>query len=234
MIEMLVAVLMVVVVMTSISRAFVTGIMFQKNGETARNLEVKRIAFEDRLRAIIEGAVLYTPDHFFIAPIPDTTGQTAPTDTSGIALAEGADSLVLTSVPSTLPGAFLHSTGESFEDLNSRFGPLAGPSEIGISTVPVGDAGLAQGLFLRIQTPPDSDPTKGGTETLMMDHLQAIKFQFYDGTQWDDSWDTTKTNANQLPLAVKVTYYLQNDPVSRTMLIRVPMGTPPSSGSPPS
>ena|GEM_PF-990653 len=229
-VEMLTAIVIATLVMTSLSRTVVAGINFQKNGETARIAEARRVAFEDHLKAIIEGAVLYTPDHFFISPIPNNVSAPV-TDTSGITLAEGSDSLVLTSVPTTMPGAFLHSTDTVFEDLNQRFGPLAGPAEIGLSTTPVGEAGLAQGLFLRTQTPPDSDPTQGGTETLMMDRLQAIRFQFYDGTQWDDSWDTRNGNKGQLPMAVKVTYYLLNDPMTHTILVRVPMGTTASSNN---
>jgi hypothetical protein len=209
----------------------VTGVTFQKKGEEARTAEAKKLAFEDRLRQIIEGAVLYTPDQFFISPIPDSANPTTP-DTSGDSLAEGAASLVLTSVPTTMPGAYLHATGQSFEDLNQQFGPLAGPSEIGLSTQPVGAAGLARGLFVRTQTPPDSDPTQGGTETLMMDKLEAIRFQFYDGSQWDDSWDTRNGNKGQLPTAVRVTYYLTDDPIARRLLVRIPLGTPASSGGP--
>jgi hypothetical protein len=37
----------------------------------------------------------------------------------------------------------------------------------------------------------------------MMSGVQDIKFQCYDGSAWNDNWDTTSSNTN-LPVAVRV------------------------------
>jgi len=44
------------------------------------------------------------------------------------------------------------------------------------------------------------------TEQLMLSGVQSVKFSCYDGTQWDDTWDTTNPTATytNLPLAVRV------------------------------
>ena len=44
------------------------------------------------------------------------------------------------------------------------------------------------------------------TEQLMLSGVRSVKFSCYDGTQWDDTWDTTNPTATytNLPLAVRV------------------------------
>jgi hypothetical protein len=44
------------------------------------------------------------------------------------------------------------------------------------------------------------------TEQLMLNGVQSLKFSCYDGTQWNDTWDTTSPTAinTNLPMAVRV------------------------------
>ena len=44
------------------------------------------------------------------------------------------------------------------------------------------------------------------TDQLMLNGVASLKFSCYDGTQWDDTWDTTSPTAiyTNLPLAVRV------------------------------
>jgi type II secretion system protein J len=44
------------------------------------------------------------------------------------------------------------------------------------------------------------------TEQLMLSGVQSLKFSCYDGTQWDDTWDTTNPSSTytNLPTAVRV------------------------------
>jgi hypothetical protein len=44
------------------------------------------------------------------------------------------------------------------------------------------------------------------TDQLMLSGVASLKFSCYDGTQWNDTWDTTSSTAinTNLPLAVRV------------------------------
>jgi type II secretion system protein J len=52
-----------------------------------------------------------------------------------------------------------------------------------------------------------STTTPDVTDQWLMSGVQDLHFSCYDGTQWQDSWDTTSSNTN-LPLAVRVSIQL--------------------------
>jgi type II secretion system protein J len=56
----------------------------------------------------------------------------------------------------------------------------------------------------------------------MMGGVQTIKFECFDGTQWLDNWDTTTSNTN-LPVAVRVSIQLANDPADPPVAMVVPV-----------
>jgi hypothetical protein len=49
---------------------------------------------------------------------------------------------------------------------------------------------------------PIAQPTQPDEQHAILSGVQSLKFLFYDGTQWDQNWDTTQQT--NLPLAIKV------------------------------
>jgi len=68
------------------------------------------------------------------------------------------------------------------------------------------------------------DPLSGGSREEIARSLRGLKFEYYDGLEWYDSWGETKTsgqapaaskrsgNLSGLPNAVRITLYLDGDP----------------------
>ena len=116
-------------------------------------------------------------------------------------------------------------SNDDFETLNQEFGPQGGLQEIEISETPVGGGGQGQtGIFLRTQVPSDYDPTQGGNEMQMEPNLQQIGFEFFDGENWDQSWDTRSQNTTpgKLPAAVRITYRFTNDTYDHVFVVQLP------------
>lgn len=70
-------------------------------------------------------------------------------------------------------------------------------------------------LIKRIQSPPDRDPKKGGTEYLVLEDVLALKLQFYNENkqEWKREWDSSSVDFNKsLPKAVEIIIEI-NDPV---------------------
>ena len=63
------------------------------------------------------------------------------------------------------------------------------------------------------------------TEQLMLSGVQSLKFSCYDGTQWDETWDTTSSTATytNLPLAVRVDVLMAGRPDIQPIEIVVPI-----------
>jgi hypothetical protein len=49
---------------------------------------------------------------------------------------------------------------------------------------------------------PISQPTQPDEKHAILSGVQSLTFLYYDGTQWDQNWDTTQQT--NLPLAIKV------------------------------
>ncbi len=66
----------------------------------------------------------------------------------------------------------------------------------------------------------------------LVSNVDQLEFQYYDGTQWRDSWDTTVGDVG-LPTAVRVTIFLvpekqvtlRQEPVQMTVLLNCNIGT---------
>lgn len=123
----------------------------------------------------------------------------------------GCDRLTLTTTAPGTTVAAQTNTTDDFETQQTMYGPVGGVSEISLSTTAVGDAGSHTGLFERRQTPSDGDPTQGGTESVLDSDIDQIGFQFWNGTQYQTTWDTTAGD-RRLPASVQVSYRLKNDP----------------------
>jgi type II secretion system protein J len=63
------------------------------------------------------------------------------------------------------------------------------------------------------------------TEQLMLSGVTSVKFSCYDGTQWNDTWDTTDPTAvnTNLPLAVRVDIQMAGNPNAQPVEIVVPI-----------
>ena len=46
------------------------------------------------------------------------------------------------------------------------------------------------------------DPSQGGVTEVLAPEVKSLAFQYFDGTNWTTSWDTTNTSA---PVAIQVT-----------------------------
>lgn len=178
-------------------------------------------AFEDRITRLLENAYLSAAaddvETFFVA---STAGgqEITPSVSESATL---PDSLCFTSIGQQVSGAYINST-DTFENLNTQYGPQGGIGEYGISMTAVGDAGSRQGLFIREQRPSDGDAFQGGYESVMSENVTSIGFEFYDGTQWVTEWDTTTSGEKRLPAAVRITYTLDNDEGnSHTVVVRL-------------
>ena len=129
------------------------------------------------------------------------------------------------------PQRALDNSTDDFETQQTANGPVGGLAEISLGMTPIGNAGDKTGLFERVQRPSDGDPTQGGNESVLSADITSIGFQFWDGQQWLDTWDTTKMTPPRLPQSVQVTYKLKSEPNGITHLFVAPI---PSSDVTPS
>ncbi len=221
-IELLVAIFIVAVVSGAVARTFIAGLRLQSHAAKTFDARMNRIRFEDAVGRLISGADLHGTGSYFIAPVPSSSAglEQRPQDSP---LGFGALSLVLTTSAVAPPAAYLATPNQQFEALNVRFGAVSDCAEVALSMVPVGQAGMRQGLFLREQRPADGDPTQGGEESLLNPDLRDIRFEFYDGTTWTDSWDSRNAQKGKLPSAVRVIYLLNTETTPHTFLVRLPL-----------
>jgi hypothetical protein len=161
------------------------------------------------MRRLIEGAWL-SPD------AEDQATYLYGVDSSGSG--GFADTLVITAVGQPANGGYLNEPEPEFEDLNDRFGPQGGLSEIMVSTLPVGDAPPVSGVFVRTQRPADGDPSQGGYESVLTEDVSDLRFEFFDGLDWQTEWDTVEL-IRRLPSAVRVIYTLAEEQFERTFVV---------------
>ena len=60
-------------------------------------------------------------------------------------------------------------------------------------------------------------------ELVLGPDIAGIGFQFWDGQQWQDTWDTTTMTPPRLPQAVQVTYRLKSEPNGPVHLFVAPV-----------
>lgn len=219
--ELLVAATMTVFITLAVTAAYVQGIRYTKQSSDARALEGARIRFEDRIGSLLTLAELTsdTTDRFsyFIGQIGNGQSNSPAGNKNNT-----SDTLTFTVIGSRLPGAVLAST-DDFETINKNFGPQGGVAEVSIEFTAVGTVpDNTSGIFLRLQRPADGDPTQGGTETVLDANVTELGFEFFDGTNWDPTWNT-QTGTRRLPSAVRMTYRIEGDDTDRVVTYSLPM-----------
>ncbi|MBL1149851.1 MAG: prepilin-type N-terminal cleavage/methylation domain-containing protein [Armatimonadetes bacterium] len=213
-IEVMVVLALSAVLTLTIARAFVHATEMERAFAISRESEAEAREFEETIRTLIESASLSrsaaTLESFFMAGAVSLGGD-------GIT----SDSLTFTAVKRPMDAVI--GSGLDFETINERFGPPGGIEEVSLSLTPVGNPGERSGLFLRTQMPADSEPSQGGYERLLLEGVQSLRFEFFDGASWVGAWDTTTQTTPRLPAAVKM-YYTTSDQqeVERVITVRVP------------
>lgn len=210
--ELVVVMAMTMILIFTIGAAFKLALDFAERTPERLNRAGNAVQYRQTLESLFEGAYVSSSDDdaltYFVAS--SAGGQAANPDT-------------VTFVTLTRPvvGGALLEQDNDFETLNERYGPQGGPTEVALSTFPVGDAGNRQGLFLRMQTPADGDPTQGGRERLLVDGVVSATYEFWDGTQWLTSWDT-RIGQRRLPAAIRITLEFDDgDP--EVLTLRLPL-----------
>ncbi len=218
-VELVVTVAILGLIAVGVSAAFDAGIQFQTKVLPARaDLEAKR-AIEERLRDLLARAYVDPSSEeatgVFIAYLSDRASL------SGEAGAM-PDSLVFSSAGKPPRGAYL-AAADDFETLNEKFGPQGGIAETSLSLAPIGETEQTDGVFLREQRPIDTDPYQGGYESVLTAEIEALGFEFWDGTAWVVEWDTSTMPEARLPAAIRVSYRFASDPQDelRSMIVRV-------------
>ncbi|MCC6445834.1 MAG: prepilin-type N-terminal cleavage/methylation domain-containing protein [Armatimonadetes bacterium] len=213
--ELIVVLAILVTLTAAIGYAFAAGIDIQRL-HTERSAALDRAgAMEERIRELLQGAGLSdAPEDaatYFIgqAETEDDTGEL------------GADRLTFTTVAPDVPIAARMSQ-DDFEAQHLARGPVGGIAEVSLGITPVGADSEGTGLFERVQRPSDGDPAQGGLERLLAPEVERIGFQFWDGLEWVDTWDTT-TGARRLPAAVKVNYALTGAAEDEIRVLIVPL-----------
>jgi hypothetical protein len=191
--------------------------------EEQRSIDAQRASvdqsqtLERELTKTISGALL---DSSLIAS--DATATTAAATTGpatffqsvdeGSQADGGGESRITFTTTMPVPLSAIDNQNDDWTTQQTNYGPVGGPVEVSIGITPIGSPPISEsGLFERIQHPSDSDPTQGGTERLLDPDVTSIGFQFWDGEEWEPSWDTTTMTAVHLPQAVQVTYRLKAD-----------------------
>jgi hypothetical protein len=219
--ELMIAVVIVTIAAGAAARAFIAGLGYEQRFVENVEARADRVFLEDSMARLLVGAQLQGDDSYFVSPIPNL-GTAAQSGASG--LGTGASSIAFTTTSRELPPRYLQNRDTDWQTLNERFGPEGGATEVAFSTTPAGDAGALRGLFLREQIPPDAEASRGGKERLLDERVQDIRFEFYDGTNWKDTWDSRgETDKGKLPATVRVSYVLNGDTKPRSFLVRLPL-----------
>jgi type II secretory pathway pseudopilin PulG len=197
---MLVVIGIMLILSVAISYAFVGGIDIQRRTTERQNERTQLDAMERRLVELVRGAKLLsdvndTTTYFFGLQTGDEAGM-------------GCGRITFST---TAPGVSLSALNDQddFETQNQKLGPTGGIAEVSLGITAVGDSGDRAGLFERLQRPSDGDPERGGFESVLAPEVDSIGFQFWDGTQWVDTWDTT-AGERRLPAAVRISYTVVN------------------------
>lgn len=194
--------------------------------EPVRSFEAT-VALEDQIRELISKAYISDtesdPNTYFVGRASG----------GGISAGNaGADELIFTMAGKRIKAAAIESQESEFESRNEQFGPIGGVTEVGLSTVPIGSAGNRQGLFVREQSPADSNIEQGGYERVLDPRISSIAFEFYEsqGQQWATEWDSQTQGS--LPAAVRVTYSLNHeDDLTRSFVVRLETTSLPSENT---
>lgn len=231
-IELLIGSLCAAIIALTTTFAFANSLNMNSKLEFARNQRTRAYQFEKSVTTLLERAYLTTTatdrTTYLLgssrAPsvIPSDLGQTGANGNTGSSSNGSADTLTFTVLGRRLPAVLVNST-DDFSTLNQRFGPQGGVSEIQLSTTSVSGPSGKTGVFLRSQTPSDGDPSQGGFQELLSDAVSTLSFEFFDGSTWQTSWDTTTDR--RLPTAIRITYQFDGEQNSHIFVVRLPLST---------
>lgn len=240
-IELLTVAVIMALLTIGITEAYVEGINYDAKLRNGRADLAKVRNFEDKIADVIRHVELSTNPtttattsasqaSYFIGNIGNVAGVSGSgTPTSSIPIQSAsssgsgnADTLIVTTSGRRVPATQLESD-DDFETQNQNHGPIGGIHEISISTTAVGSPPNNQsGVFVRDQTPADSDPSQGGNEALLEPDVTSLQFEFWDGAQYDPTWDTRSMTPARLPAAVRITYRLNGDDQDHIFVVMVP------------
>ncbi|RYG26090.1 prepilin-type N-terminal cleavage/methylation domain-containing protein [bacterium] len=221
-IELLLALVVSTIVIMAAGNAYVTGVGYGAKMNAGRDAAARQTIFETRLSELFSHAYIdvdaaNTATYF----LSGDAVMGSPAAGSNSSTDEG--SLVFTVLGRRLPSTLVSSTDEDFETINEKFGPRAGVTEIQIGTTPVGtDPSGQPGLYLREQTPSDSDASQGGEESKLSADIETISFEYFDGTDWQTTWDTNSMGTRRLPSSVRVTYKFRDETEEHIAVFSVP------------
>lgn len=208
------------IVLIGIVGAMSVAVSTQRNDGAKRTEFEGKLGFENRIRKLLT--------HAYVSPQEDSTttyfiGRVL-SGGSDLGTSASSDELVFTVVGLGVPANVQASTEVDFEQRNATFGPVGGPTEIGISMQAVGDAGDRTGVFVREQHPADADTDLGGYESVLDENISGVSFEFFDGTDWIGEWG--QDGGRTLPLAVRVTYQrTDEEDATHIFVVRMPGGT---------
>ena len=220
--EMMVAMAVTAILWIAVMRAYVDGSNYERRLRAGNDAEHVRQAFEAKLTDLFKHAYV-SPDTADTTTYFTTTPSSTTATLTNQTQSGNADTVIFTTTGVRIPGSVME-TDDDFETANSTFGPQGGTSEIALSMTPVGQPTSNQtGLFIRNQTPSDGDNSQGGQESVLDPNVTSIQFEFWDGSLWQQSWDTASTDQRRLPAAVRVTYRINGETNDRVAVIRIPL-----------
>ena len=238
-VEVLVSAIIMMLAVGVVARAFSAGLMFEQKSTRHRTETAERLWLEDQVYRVVSGATLKPTNAYFVSPIPLSVNTPGLSSSRSGNIGPGSDSLVLTNSSLALPIRAATGKAKDFESVNRQFGPMGGTTEAALSLSAIGDSKGQKGLFLREQCPADSDNQRGGEEQVLGPSVKEARFQFYDGTRWQDTWDTAGADKGKLPKLVRFRYLVSDEREPREILIRLPLAdasanpTTPSGNQPP-
>lgn len=245
--EILVTASVTLIVLVGAVQAMSMGLQYNEHLRSGRTKEENRRAFEEKLtllltRIYIDPVNTTNASTYFVGqtgegmppgqtivpgqlliPGQATQAPAAGAATTGASTAAGsgdADTLMFTVMGRPLPGNVLSADpNNDFETDNQTYGPQGGIAEYAISMTPVGDSQGKTGVVLREQVPADQDATQGGWESIIEPDITNISFEFYDGNQWQSSWNTFAQTTRQLPAAIRVDYTMPGEAQDRVFIV---------------
>lgn len=224
MLELLIASVIFGIVASAATTAYRFSVMHSIDYSRAQQVMERRVQFENQVRGLIESAYLSpsaaSSSTCFIA---SSASGTTNGGSSSLTTENLPDTIVFSSIK-RVPANYLATTETSLDTLNDKYRPQGGVTEVGISTTTVGDPGNNEGLFIREQTPADSDHTQGGYESVLNPDVVQIGFEMFNGTEWVSTWDTTQGGQHRLPAAVRVSYSIRGDEnTTHVFVVSVPL-----------
>ncbi len=211
-VELIIALIAMVFIFMALAGTYGAAMNWQERSQNAGIRVDDDGRLEKNLIALIEDASL-------IPLADDDTSYMLGTNSQGVG--ETSDTLTFTRLGPPPSSRYLNSTEEDFATLNETFGVQGGLEEVSLSLVPVGAGADGDGLFLRRQRPSDGDATQGGRESLLEPSIVSINFEFFDGQDWQPTWDTVTVGPRRLPAAIRITYTLVDDSNPRVLVVRL-------------